>query len=618
MAKGSIQLSGLSFLGKDQEQAAIGFDVGANVICGASDTGKSFVLETLDFMLGGTTPPRDLPERQGYESVVLGVSAMNTSNCLERAVSGGGFRLFPATLEKYQEVEPEGTLKAKHKANSEDNISGWLLARCGLLGKQIRSNKKGNTRSLSFRDLARLVVVQEQEIIKRESPFLSGQYISATAEKSVLKLLLAGVDDSALVEEVVDDKEHEERVIKVSLVDEWIYDLKNEIENSNSDRQLLEKKLKEVEELIENERNLVAESQSIFDKAVEKRGELSRGKSSVTGRMDEIDELLSRFDLLNDHYEVDLQRLASIKESGVLLVHEVAVPCPLCGAQPSEQHLEDDCDGNISQIVDAADAEIRKILRLKDELKETVHSLSSEKTGLTEQLSSLESDYSEAAKQIKEVESPKLGEARMAFSGLIEDRDDVRRFLALFHRLDDLEKQKESLLGSRRDGREKPEVQTDLSKSILQEFSSKIESILESWGFPDMGPVYFDESATDFVINGKPRGSRGKGLRAITHAAITIGLMDYCLEKNIPHPGFVAIDSPLLSYYEPEGEEDNLQGTDLKERFYNYVSSDDRQGQIIIIDNEHPPASIDKDISVTVFSKNPDLDRYGFFPIGGG
>lgn len=617
MAKGAIHLSGLSFLGENQEPAFIDFDAGANVICGASDTGKSFVLETLDFMLGGTKPPRDLPERQGYESIVLGVNSANTSNCLERAVSGGGFRLFSSTLDKYQGVEPVDMLKAKHKANSEDNISGWLLARCGLLGKQIRSNEKGNTRSLSFRDLARLVVVQEQEIIKRESPFLSGQYISATAEKSVLKLLLSGVDDSALVEEVVNDREHEHRVIKASLVDEWIYDLRNEIDRSNSDRQLLEKKLEDLEESIENERSLVAESQSIFDKAVEKRGEISRNKSIVKARLDEIDELLFRFHLLNDHYDVDLKRLASIKESGVLFVHEASVACPLCGAEPAQQHLEGDCDGNIDQVVDAADAEIKKILKLKGELKETVHSLKIEKASLGARLANLESNYSEVVKQIKIVESPKLGQARMIFSGLLEDRDHVRRSLSIFRRLDELEKQKESLLGDRRGSREKPEVQTGLSKSALQEFSTKVESILNSWGFPDMGPVYFDESAMDFVINGKPRGSRGKGLRAITHAAITLGLMDYCLEKRIPHPGFVAIDSPLLSYYEPEGEEDNLQGTDLKERFYSYVSSDERRGQVIVIDNEHPPGSFDTNINVTVFSKNPDLDRYGFFPIAG-
>ena len=51
MNKSSIELTGLSFLGKNQDPAIIDFDAGLNVICGASDTGKSFVLEAIDFML---------------------------------------------------------------------------------------------------------------------------------------------------------------------------------------------------------------------------------------------------------------------------------------------------------------------------------------------------------------------------------------------------------------------------------------------------------------------------------------------------------------------------------------------------------------------------------------
>jgi hypothetical protein len=63
---------------------------------------------------------------------------------------------------------------------------------------------------------------------------------------------------------------------------------------------------------------------------------------------------------------------------------------------------------------------------------------------------------------------------------------------------------------------------------------------------------------SDFVIDGKPRGSRGKGLRAISHAAVTLGLLGYCQERSLPHPGFVVMDSPLLACFKPEGEEDQF------------------------------------------------------------
>jgi len=144
--------------------------------------------------------------------------------------------------------------------------------------------------------------------------------------------------------------------------------------------------------------------------------------------------------------------------------------------------------------------------------------------------------------------------------------------------------------------------------------SPTIQKILKAWDFPDADNVYFDETVKDFVINGKPRGSRGKGLRAITHAAVTLGLLEYCRKNNLPHHGFVVLDSPLLAYYEPEGDEDNLQGTDLKQKFYKYLIDVHSDNQVIIIENQHPPEIFEDKIKLTVFTKNPHEGRFGLFP----
>jgi len=81
-----------------------------------------------------------------------------------------------------------------------------------------------------------------------------------------------------------------------------------------------------------------------------------------------------------------------------------------------------------------------------------------------------------------------------------------------------------------------------------------------------------------------------------------------------PHPGFVVLDSPWLTYYEPEGEEDSLEGTDLKDRFYEYLAYKHNDSQIIIIENQPPSADLSDKIMLTDFTKNPSLGRYGFFP----
>jgi hypothetical protein len=148
----------------------------------------------------------------------------------------------------------------------------------------------------------------------------------------------------------------------------------------------------------------------------------------------------------------------------------------------------------------------------------------------------------------------------------------------------------------------------------LDEFSQMVERILSEWHYPNARRVFFDETVRDFQIAGKARGSTGKGLRAISHAAVTVGLLEFCLEHELPHPGFVILDSPLLAYWKPEGEEDDLSGTDIKERFYEYLLGFKDNAQIIVIENEHPQNSVADRSNVVVFTKNPHQGRYGFFP----
>ena len=90
--------------------------------------------------------------------------------------------------------------------------------------------------------------------------------------------------------------------------------------------------------------------------------------------------------------------------------------------------------------------------------------------------------------------------------------------------------------------------------------------------------------------------------------------MEFCRDRSLPHPGFVILDSPLLAYWKPEGDDDDLRGTDLKEMFYRYLLGLNKDSQVIIVENEHPPDFVSAEGSVIVFTKNPHQGRYGFFP----
>jgi hypothetical protein len=173
-------------------------------------------------------------------------------------------------------------------------------------------------------------------------------------------------------------------------------------------------------------------------------------------------------------------------------------------------------------------------------------------------------------------------------------------------RREDLDKVNEQRSGAVSDG--------DLPAAVAESFAKAVEAILKDWHFPDADRVFFDAKARDLIIGGKLRTARGKGLRAITHAAFTVGLLEHCRTNGTPHPGFVVLDSPLLAYREPEGDDLDLVDTDLNAQFYRYLSELDDDRQVIVIENKDPPTAALNRPNVQMFSKNPHSGRYGFFP----
>jgi hypothetical protein len=610
-----LQLRNLALLSPTKAPANIDFKSGVNVICGASDTGKSFIVEAIDFLLGGTKPLRDIPERIGYDRGRISIF-LNDENIytFEQSVEGGEYKKFDGKL-SLQEVGKEWTkIKSKHAHGKDDNISGLFLSKIGLFEKRVRKNAKGDTQSFSFRDLARLIIVQENEIIKRDSPFLTGQYVTRTSEYSALKLLLTGVDDSSLVAETEQSKTSSGVSAKIELIEQWLSDLQTEIEDIGVEREDIEDQIERLEKSIDNERKSLEKSQRNLNSYINSRRDLYSEKEKIKDRISEINELLDRFNLLNNHYQIDIERLHAIQESGSLFIHQEIVACPLCGALPEHQHHHESQDEDVEIIVHAASVEIEKINRLSIELSKTVIDLKEELNELNKQITDIEERYNSIDVEIRETISADVGKERTAFGELVDKRSDLRKKLEMFERIDSLEQQKKDLLKETDIKITSESSRTDLSKTILDEFAEQIEKLLKAWHFPDADRVYFDEETFDFVINGKARGSRGKGLRAITHAAVTIGLMEYCKKKSLPHPGFVVLDSPLLSYWEPEGPDDDLKGTDLKDMFYEYLVSEHSDTQIIIIENEHPSDNLLDRLSFTDFTKNPNQGRYGFFP----
>lgn len=611
-----FRLKNLSFHGPTRERASIPFGPGLNVVFGASNTGKSFIVEAIDFMLGGKGPLRDIPERVGYDQVSLAIEALDGEQfTIVRSTEGGAFRLFHGL---YVESLPddEGLVLAEvHSDRTDTNLSSYLLARLDLAHKRVRRNKRGDTNSLSFRNLARLIVINEEEIIQQRSPLSDGNYIADTANTAVFKLLLSGIDDSALVTTQSRSPEEQSRSAQLDLLEQLIDRHRRQVKDLAGPPDELEEQREKLAETMRAQGELLAASESEFRTAAGRRRDIARRLEEGSDRLTEVTALLDRFTLLNTHYRSDMERLRGIEEAGSLFSALGAVTCPFCGSAP-EHHRQAACDFDVDKSVAAARSELRKIELRRDELKQTMDSLRKEAVSFERRMPRLEEQFRSVSAEIEKTVAPSLRHRRSAYRQLADKDGEVREALAIYRGLFDLEQRKAAL--EREDagagGASSNASDLDLSTTIVDKFSGVVLSILKDWKFPEINRAHFDLSAKDLVINGKNRTSFGKGLRAITQAAFTIGLLQYCRQFETPHPGFVVLDSPLLSYREPDGEGDDLRSTDLNYHFYDFLGglSDDRQ--VLIIENTDPPLAIQKSDHAIKFTGVVGMGRFGFFP----
>lgn len=211
--------------------------------------------------------------------------------------------------------------------------------------------------------------------------------------------------------------------------------------------------------------------------------------------------------------------------------------------------------------------------------------------------------------------APDLRKLRTSYKKLADKGADVREALGVLETKSDLLDRKsrlESNNSSVTAPTESP-IRT-LTDTVISPFSELVQNTLQSWGFPGADHVHFDLQSKDLVISGKPRISFGKGLRAITQAAFSISLLDYCAKKDSAHPGFVILDSPLLSYKEPDGDDDDLSRTDLNGNFYRFLLQLQKNRQVIVVENTDPPSDVELGTRVEHFSGTLDQGRFGFFP----
>lgn len=601
----------LALTGPGKEPAEVTFTRGLNVIAGPSDTGKTFIAQCIDYALGSGDPPKEIPEAENYSSVVLEIEANNDQSIytLERSLRGGEVRCKTVR-------EPDRVLAAKHLGGNEDTVSQFLLDLSGLGAKRVRTNEQGKTRRLSFRDIARLVIVDEETVIKETSPVLSGQFTSKTVESGVFRLLLTGTDDSTIIAKEDPKIVRGRQAGKVELLEGLLKNTRERLVELDNVGTLIDERdrLTQIEASIQT---ALAERNAVQASAVPLQAKRSTAWSalrSVESKLTVLSELQTRFDLLERQYSSDLRRLEAIAEAGVRLDQLKEERCPVCGALAEHHdHAHREVSPSPADVSKASRAEAAKTFKLLHELQ-TTRAVTAVEVGQLQAIREMRSgEFSAISAELKVLMEQHVDVTIKKVDELRARAETCRMAIELLERVQELEKLLEEANTPKK--KEKTDVAgAAVSTAQADPFSKQVEALLKAWHFPEIDRVAFSETDQDVVISGRARKSHGKGVRAITRAAFNLALLRLCVEDERPFPNFVLIDSPLLVYEEPEAEELAFP-QDVKKHFWESVKASFAEAQVIIIENSHQlPGDRTLDgVKVELFTGN-DQGRRGFIP----
>jgi hypothetical protein len=609
---GRIALTHLTFAGAAVQPASVEFGPSVTVIRGPSDTGKSFIADAIDFMLGGSKPLDDIPERAGYTSVLLGLRLPDDHRVtLVRSVDGGRFALYEGDTRTPPAEPSEQVLNERHVTGKRGSLSAYLLNVLDLEGKRVRKNMYNHTNELSFRNVAHLCVVDETSMQATRSPVLTAVTTSKTVDISVLKLLLEGQDDSALVPVPTAKERRQTSVAQETVVSKLVADLEAQLEGTASPTELRA----QLDRLSSSARTFTDSISAISadrDQLGRRIAATERQRLAELERFTEVSALTARFHLLDDQYSSDLQRLEMISEAGSLLGYFRSGTCAFCGADVEHQHYNENLLEGTTAFRDSVLTEQSKTMNLQADLRATLSDLETEHAALARRIEAMQRAIDSARERLEGYDSS-LAPNREGLAELLDKRSEVERLRGLYDQIDSLERLRRQVAHDQE--RETAVAAEGMQLVTVAAFSAAISERLAAWGVPDAGDTRYDRSEQDIISGNQSRASHGKGVRAVLHAAFTLALTQYCYDRDLPHPGFVVLDSPLVTYRPPEqgGDADGTLPDSVIGRFYADIQNG-VGGQVIVLENIEPPNGLGP-LSLDVsFTKNRSRGRYGFFP----
>ena len=595
----------LTVSGGGHKTTVIDFKPGLNFILGPSNTGKSLVMDCLDYAFG-FTPKKNRPSKivdnnYGYERIALHLVTANGTVILERKI--GDTKI---SVSGTDPTVDHGTYSVGHKAKK--NINAVYLHLLGIDEvHSVRSAEKGSkTQDLTWRSMLHLFFIRQADVARESSALLAPGSVGHTASAAVLLYLLTGQDANDLAAD-------EDPKISEAKKKALIGYIQEKVDEFSRRREALEETLsssniKDPRSSVEQVRKEIAELQAQVDEATRESQQLMSQIYEWNGKLSESRTVGHNFAVLRQQYQSDIRRIGFIVD-GAATVSPVRkkVKCPICGEET--ERVQD------TSFIDASAAELEKIKRHLSELSDAQHSVEHQQETIIATIRTLE----EKKKTIDTLISEQLQPRLSVFEEELEQQLSLIRLTSELEIVRQNETQYRSELFNKETEEasepSKHNIYEDYDYDIIHGFEEKLREILQASKIGGAASARLNMENFDIEIGGfKKSVSMGGGFCGILNTITTLAMSGYLIDLDRNAPGFYAVDSSLTQLSEAEHKE---QSDTIKQNFIEYLIAKAHERQVIIVEQTKrmpfvPEENEEAGIHVVCFSRNKNEGRYGF------
>ena len=587
--KSNYYIKKLWFTGPGIEESAIEFTNGLNIVHGANDTGKSWILDSFDFMCGLDHDRFVIDESTGCDTVHLDVETSHGTVKMDRKL--GSTKIEVDSTDPRIETHQYTAGKSKYWINSV-----WMK----ILGIdediKVIKNENAVRQSLTFRSFLNLMCVPLENINRRQSIFYSsGGPFSKTSMKSTLLYFLNEEEFEEYKEKTGTKQKNAEKKIRALVKNEnleYLSELKLAVRRELLSPEQVRKKIVILMQQIKD-------AQSRMSEATEQRRKLSEEIVVMNGELKSASLMKHRYQILRGQYHSDIKRITFIID-GEQKLKDIKEPekCPFCGADMTLQQ-------SVS-YAEAAKAELQRILPQLNDVMDAEKDIDREISEYQKRIAECQKESMKLANLINQNLQPAIIELQQQIDMLQESVDSTSQ-------QDIIERIEKHLTAPKKtedaqDDQAAFKAQDNFTAEFVSDFNDLLNGILKEVQFDKFSNCYFDFESEDFdiVVNGKKKQKFGGGYKAFLNAVVAIALHQYLSEKGKHSLGVLLMDSPILSLKEGGSDTSDV----MRKGLFEYLVKHQNFGQVIIAENQIPEMGYDG-ARLERFTHKEDEGRYG-------